>query len=300
MLNFLFPHTFVCRAYPTKEGGKFLEFTYCNTKKFETKGGLMVGSASTNSYTSPEMIRHKMAAKLFSCSPQEVSTSEDYKQATYCHLLLGLFFSDQVEFITSIFAHVVVGAFTAFEEIWKELCSDIREGTLSTRINCPKLQKAVLDIISPNPSLASKIEVKCKELENLNWPGLIPELWPNAKYVCCVTSGSMQPYVKKLRHYAMDLPLVGTIYASSESLIGFNVDPCSPPEHVTYAVVPTFSYFEFIPLHKEKQISISMNDDFIEDEPVPLSQVKVGQEYEIVLTTFTGTYVIIYEVLMFN
>jgi len=28
----------------------------------------------------------------------------------------------------------------------------------------------------------------------------------------------------------------------------------------------------------------------VEDKPIPLSQVKVGQEYKIVLTTFTGDY----------
>ncbi|EXB44646.1 hypothetical protein L484_010337 [Morus notabilis] len=61
-------------------------------------------------------------------------------------------------------------------------------------------------------------------------------------------------------------------------------------ERVSYAIVPTISYFEFIPLHKKEQNFISMSDDFIEDEPVPLSQVKVGQEYEIVLTTFTARY----------
>jgi len=57
--------------------------------------------------------------------------------------------------------------------------------------------------------------------------------------------------------------------------------------------LPTFSYFEFIPLyrHKHKQDSSFVVDhDFVEDKPIPLSQVKVGQEYKIVLTTFTGDY----------
>lgn len=99
----------------------------------------------------------------------------------------------------------------------------------------------------------------------------------------------MLPYLKKLRHYANELPLVGADYGSTESWIGINVDPSLPPENVTYAVVPTFSYFEFIPLYRQKQGCSSVaSDDFMEDSPIPLSQVKVGQEYEIVLTTFTG------------
>lgn len=98
----------------------------------------------------------------------------------------------------------------------------------------------------------------------------------------------MQPYLKKLRRYAGDLPLVSADYGSTESWIGVNVDPSLPPEKVTFAVIPTFSYFEFIPIYRRKQGSTSPIDDFIEDKPVPLSQVKLGQEYELVLTTFTG------------
>ncbi|PON81968.1 GH3-like hormone conjugating enzyme [Trema orientale] len=278
------------RVYPTKEGGRILEFIY-SSKQFKTKGGLTVGTATTHYYNSQEFKIKQEKTKSFTCSPQEVISSGDYKQSTYCHLLLGLFFSDQVEFITSTFAYSIVQAFTAFEELWKELCIDIREGTLSTtRIKLPKLRKSVLDVISPNPNLASKIEANCKELEDLDWFGLIPKIWPNAKYVYSIMTGSMQPYLKKLRHYAKDLPLVSADYGSTESWIGANLDPCLPPERVTFAVIPTFSYFEFIPLYRRKQNCNKVSDDFIEEQPIPLSQVKVGQEYEIVLTTFTGLY----------
>ncbi|KAL7128929.1 hypothetical protein ABFS83_13G027800 [Erythranthe nasuta] len=111
-------------------------------------------------------------------------------------------------------------------------------------------------------------------------------------------TGSMQPYLSKLRHYAGGgLPLVSGDYGSTESWIGVNIDPFLPPEKVTFAVIPTFSYFEFIPLHRMNNNyqecsskSCSGGDDFIEEDPVPLSRVKIGQEYEIVLTTFTGLY----------
>lgn len=153
-------------------------------------------------------------------------------------------------------------------------------------------------MIVPNPELASRIESICEEVEKENWVSIIPKLWPNVKYVYTIMTGSMQPYLNKLRHYCGDLPLVSADYGSTESWIGVNVEPSSPPEKVTFAIIPTFSYFEFIPLHRSKSQSYNnshkdanllANDDFIEDEPVPLSQVKIGQEYEIVLTTFTGT-----------
>ncbi|PRQ53056.1 putative GH3 family protein [Rosa chinensis] len=277
------------RVYPTREGGKILEFIY-SSKQFKTRGGLTAGTATTHYYASQEFKIKQETTKSFTCSPEEVISSGDNKQATYCHLLLGLFFSDHVEFITSTFAYSIVQSFVTFEELWRDLCIDIRDGSLSKRINVPKVRKSVLDIISPNPKLASKIEAACEELEDLDWFGLVPKLWPNAKYVYSIMTGSMQPYLKKLRRYAADVPLVSAEYGSTESWIGVNVDPCLPPEDVTFAVVPTFSYFEFIPLYRHEQDCNLAVDDFIEDKPVPLSQVKVGQQYEIVLTTFTGLY----------
>jgi len=244
-----------------------------------------VGTATTHCYASEEFKIKKQKTKSFSCSPQEVIFSGDYKQSTYCHLLLGLFYSDQVEFITSAFVYSMVQAFTTFEEHWREICNDIRHGTLSSKIKSPKLREAILDIISPNTNLASKLQGYCEELEKVDWFGLIPKIWPNVKYLYAIMTGSMQPYLKKLRHYANGLPLISADYGSTESWIGVNVNPSLPPEEVTFAVVPTFSYFEFIPLHRNKQDSC---DDFIEGKPIPLSKIIVGQHYEIVLTTFTG------------
>uniref|UniRef100_A0A2P2JF02 Indole-3-acetic acid-amido synthetase GH3.5 n=1 Tax=Rhizophora mucronata TaxID=61149 RepID=A0A2P2JF02_RHIMU len=278
------------RFYPTRQGGKILEFIY-SSKQFKTEGGLAAGTATTHYYASEEFRVKQERTKSFTCSPQEVISSGDYKQSAYCHLLLGLFFCDDVEFLASTFSYSIVQALTALEELWKDICNDIREGTLSSRITLPKMRKAVLDIISPNSCLAFRIEKGCQDLENQDWLGLVPKLWPNSKYLYSIMTGSMLHYLKKLRHYAGGLPLVSADYGSTESWIGANVDPFLPPENVTFAVIPTFSYFEFMPLYKQKHDSMtSAIDDFIEDEPVPLSKVKVGQEYEVILTTFTGLY----------
>ncbi|XP_073225728.1 indole-3-acetic acid-amido synthetase GH3.10-like [Cicer arietinum] len=276
------------RVYPIREGGRILEFIY-GSNCFKTKGNLTVGTATTHCYASEEFKTKNHKTNSLSCSPQEVIFSGDYKQSTYCHLLLGLFYSNQVEFITSAFVYTMVQAFTNFEELWREICNDIKNGTLSSRIKSPKMREAILDIISkcPNTNLGSKLEAYCEELEKVDWFGLVPKLWPNVKYLCSIMTGSMTPYLKKLRHYANGLPLISGDYGSTESWIGVNVDPCLPPEEVTFVVVPTFSYFEFIPLHRNQY---EICDDFLEDKAIPLSKVVVGQQYEIVLTTFTGLY----------
>ncbi|XP_073127153.1 indole-3-acetic acid-amido synthetase GH3.10 [Henckelia pumila] len=279
------------RAYPAREGGRILEFIYSSKGFTRTRAGIKVGTATAHYYASDEFKLKQQETNSFTCSPEAVISSGNYKQSTYCHLLLGIHYSDQVEFVTSTFAYSIVQAFTTFEEIWREITNDIKQGKLNPGISIQSVREAVLDIVfRPNPNLATRVQSICEELEENDWLGVIPKLWPNAKYVYSIMTGAMLPYLTKLRHYAGDLPLVGGDYGSTESWIGVNLDPLLPPEKVTFAVVPTFSYFEFIPLHRQVLGSNSAADDFIEDDPVPLSHVKIGQEYEIVLTTFTGLY----------
>ncbi|KAI3728759.1 hypothetical protein L6452_17401 [Arctium lappa] len=284
------------RLYPTREGGKILEFIY-GSKQFKTKGGLSAGTATTHYFASHEFKLKQQQTKSFTCSPEEVITSGDYKQSTYCHFLLGLFYSPEVEFITSTFAYCIVQALGLFEDYWVDICNDLSQGTLSPRITLPGIRRSVLDIIKPNTHLATWVRAKCEELEGSGWYGLIPKLWPNCKYVYSIMTGSMQPYLEKLKHYAGDhLPLVSADYGSTESWIGVNMDPSCAPQNVTFTVVPAFSYFEFIPLHRQHHkpcdavAASAAGDDYLEDDPVPLSKVKIGQQYEIVLTTFTGLY----------
>ncbi|XP_022986272.1 indole-3-acetic acid-amido synthetase GH3.10 [Cucurbita maxima] len=295
LLIFRIAAAYRSRVYPTREGGRILEFIY-SSKQTKTKGGITTGTATTHYYASEQFKIKQLKTKSFTCSPQEVISGGDYKQSTYCHLLLGLFFSDQVEFVTSTFAYTIVQAFNELEDCWPQICHDITHATLCSRITLPEIRKAVLNIISPNPILGAKIQAVCEELERQDWLDLVPKLWSNCKYVYSIMTGSMQPYLKKLRRYAGGLPLVSGDYGSTESWIGINVDPCLPPENVTFAVVPTFSYFEFIPLFRQHQqhdcgsSSVAAFDDFLEGQPLPLSQVKIGQQYELVLTTFTGLY----------
>ncbi|KAI3502198.1 hypothetical protein L1887_30230 [Cichorium endivia] len=283
------------RVYPTREGGKILEFIY-SSKQFKTKGGLSAGTATTHYFASQEFKLKQQQTKSFTCSPEEVISSGDYKQSTYCHFLLGLFYSKEVEFITSTFAYSIVQALSLFEDYWRDICNDLSNGTLNPRITLPGVRRSVLDLIQPNAPLATWVRSRCEELEESKWYGLIPKLWPNAKYVYSIMTGSMQPYLDKLRHYAGDhLPLVSADYGSTESWIGVNIDPSCAPEKVTFTVVPTFSYFEFIPLHRQHHNACNAvngggSEDYLEDHPVPLSKVKIGQQYEIVLTTFTGLY----------
>lgn len=135
-------------------------------------------------------------------------------------------------------------------------------------------------VLTANPDLADKIYKKCQELTN--WNGLIPEMFPNCKYIYGIMTGSMEPYLKKLRHYAGKVRLLSSDYGSSEGWIGANVNPNLPPEMTTYAVLPNIGYFEFLPLTEIDPVG--------QPKLVGLTDVQIGEEYEVVVTNFAGLY----------
>ncbi|KAL3536734.1 hypothetical protein ACH5RR_000100 [Cinchona calisaya] len=281
-------YSFRNREFPVGNG-KCLQFIY-GSKQFKTKGGLAAGTATTNVYRNPLFKKTMKAMQTPCCSPDEVIFGPDFQQSLYCHLLCGLILREEVQVISSTFAHSIVYAFRTFEQYWEELCTDIREGVLSSRVSVPSIRTAVSKLLEPNPELADTIYNKCKGLSN--WYGLIPELFPNTRYIYGIMTGSMEPYIKKLRHYAGELPLFSADYGSSEGWIGANVNPNLPPELATFAVLPNIGYFEFIPLRPcldglKQENCTSLPG---ETKPVGLTEVKVGEEYEVVVTTFAGLY----------
>ncbi|KAK4418544.1 Jasmonoyl--L-amino acid synthetase JAR6 [Sesamum alatum] len=276
------------REYPIGNG-KALQFIY-SSKQFKTKGGLAAGTATTNVYRNAQFKKTMKAMQTPCCSPDEVIFGPDFHQSLYCHLLCGLIFRDEVQVVSSTFAHSIVHAFRTFEQVWEELVTDIREGSLSSRITVPSIRTAIARLLKPDPELADTIYSKCMGLSN--WYGLIQELFPNTKYIYGIMTGSMEPYLKKLRHYAGELPLLSADYGSSEGWIGANVNPKLPPELATFAVLPDIGYFEFIPLKEDINGHEQERPCKLSAEPLPvgLTEVKVGEEYEIILTNFAGLY----------
>ncbi|KAM6583920.1 hypothetical protein CsatB_010922 [Cannabis sativa] len=265
------------REFPIRNG-KALQFIY-SSKQFKTKGGQLAGTATTNVFRNSQYKKTMMAIQSECCSPDEVIFGPDFRQSLYCHFLCGLIFRDEIQLISSTFAHSIVHSFRTLEKDWEELCSNIRDGVLSSWITTPSVRAAMGKLLKPNPELANLIYDKCSSLSN--WYGLVPALFPNVKYIYGIMTGSMEPYLAKLRHYAGEVPLVSADYGSSEGWIGANVNPTLPPELVTYVVLPNIGYFEFIPI----------NDSIgTETKPLGLTEVKIGEEYEILVTNYAGLY----------
>ncbi|CAL5195982.1 unnamed protein product [Lathyrus oleraceus] len=267
------------RDFPIQDG-KALSFIYGSNAP-PKKGDVILGTATSNVFGNPGYKNAMQALKSQSCSPDDVIFSPDFQQSLYCHFLCGLLFREEVQSISSTFAHSIIYAFRTFEQDWEELVNDIKEGVLSSRITVPSIRDAMSKLLKPNPELANLIHKKCAGLSN--WYGLIPELFPNVKYIQGIMTGAMEPYLNKLRHYAGEVPLVTSEYGSSEGWIASNVNPKVAPEFATYAVLPQIAYFEFIPITQLDGTQVKL-------EAVGLTDVKIGEEYEIVLTNPAGLY----------
>lgn len=104
-------------------------------------------------------------------------------------------------------------------------------------------------------------------------------------------TGSMAQYIPSLEYYTDGkLPLVCTMYASSECYFGVNMKPLCAPGEVSFTLLPNMGYFEFIPLGEKGTLFMDVDED--EEVPnsrlVDLVHVRLGCYYELVVTTFSG------------
>ncbi|OMO92469.1 GH3 auxin-responsive promoter [Corchorus olitorius] len=241
-----------------------------------TPSGLKVRPILT-SYLGTRLFK-KQISDLYT-SPYSTILCLDINQSMYCQFLCGLLRRDEVLRIGAVFSFVLGRAIRFLKEYWRELCDNIRTGQLSdwiTDLGCRDALSAILN--KPNPELAESIESVCSCEA---WEGIIKRIWPKTKYVDVIITGSMAQYIPTLEFYCDGIPFVSSYYACSEGFFGINLEPLSKPSDISYTLLPNMAFYEFIPINQNKEEEI---------EPVELGDVKIGQCYEIVVTTFTGLY----------
>ena len=267
--------------------------------EMETPSGLKATMFTTIYFKSDNF---KNGPAKLGISPIETILCLDNKQSMYCQLLTGLLLRDEVVRIGSFFASVLARSIKFLEDYWKELCSNIRTGYLSDWITDPGCKNAMSSILTkPNPELADLIEQICADK---SWEGIIKKLWPKVKCISSIITGSMSQYISLLDFYGGRIPLVSPNYGSSEVTFGINLKPLSKPSEVSYTFLPNMAYFEFLPVNKDSgekaqefeldgalgKESSEMTNENGNVEPVDLTNVKLGQYYEVVVTTLTGKY----------
>ncbi|RHN48032.1 putative GH3 family protein [Medicago truncatula] len=240
---------------PRPNVNKILWFLYADKITTTTKRGIKVMAASSYSLQSGKVTPRQLA--LFS-SPLEVIIGSNVEQQMYCHLLCGLRNLD--------------------------LCVDLGCGFPSHEISDEEMREAVINTIGgPQHELSNRIRLVC---EGKNWGGIVHRLFPNVRFIKCVTTGSMKQYYQKLKFYAGDVPIVGGDYFASECCVGLNLDITQSPETTWFVLLPTFAYFEILPFEMNDQ----NDEDVVGEQTVDLCSVEVGKMYEVVVTTYRGFY----------
>ncbi|CAN1843923.1 Indole-3-acetic acid-amido synthetase GH3.5 [Linum perenne] len=238
---------------PGLSNGKGMYFLFVKSESI-TPGGLLARPVLTSYYKSQHF-----AESINYTSPAEAILCSDSDQSMYSQLLCGLARNTEVVRVGSVFASGFIRAIKFFEKNWRVLCGDIRNGTVDgSRVSDPGRE--------------------CRR--EGSWRGIIARVWPNAKYIDVIVTGAMSQYIPTLDHYGNGLPLVCSMYASSECYFGLNLNPLCKPSEVLYTLVPTMAYFEFLPVDRTDK----------RDRLVDLVDVKLGQEYELVVTTYAGLY----------
>ncbi|XP_071730182.1 indole-3-acetic acid-amido synthetase GH3.5-like isoform X1 [Rutidosis leptorrhynchoides] len=259
---------------PGLDQGKGMYFLFIKSEA-KTPGGLVARPVLTSYYKSNHFKDRPYDPYTSYTSPNETILCQDSYQSMYSQMLCGLCLNQEVLRVGAVFASGFIRAIRFLEKHWQILCQDIRTCTVNPVITDPVVKNAVLRVLKQNPELADFIERECSKK---SWQGIITRLWPNTRYVDVIVTGTMSQYIPTLDYYSNGLPLVCTMYASSECYFGVNLNPLCKPSEVSYTLIPTMAYFEFLPIGVDEQ------------ELVDLSDVKLGQDYELVVTTYAGLY----------
>ncbi|XP_042480371.1 indole-3-acetic acid-amido synthetase GH3.6 [Macadamia integrifolia] len=267
---------------PGLEQGKGMYFLFIKSEA-KTPSGLVARPVLTSYYKSSHFKNRPYDPYTNYTSPNETILCSDSYQSMYSQMLCGLCQHKEVLRVGAVFASGFIRAIRFLEKHWTLLCNDTRTGTMNPQITDPSVRKAVSKILKPDPKLADFVEAECRRE---SWQGIITRLWPNTKYIDVIVTGTMSQYIPTLDYYSNGLPLVCTMYASSECYFGLNLKPLCKPSDVSYTLLPTMAYFEFLPIHRNN--GVTKNKE--QQELVDLVDVKLGQEYELIVTTYAGLY----------
>ncbi|KAL8553391.1 hypothetical protein ACS0TY_001897 [Phlomoides rotata] len=253
--------------------GKALYFYFIKAET-KTKSGLLARTVLTSYYKSQHFTARPYDPYNVYTSPNEAILCEDSFQSMYTQMLCGLYEREHVLRMGAVFASGLLRAIRFLQLNWKQLTRDIRTGSLNPKMTNASIRRCMCRVMRPDPALADFIANECGKD---NWERIITRIWPNTKYLDVIVTGAMTQYIPTLDYYSGGLPKACTMYASSECFFGPNLNPMSDPSQVSYTIMPNMAYFEFLPHEPNSKL-------------VDLTKVKIGKEYELVITTYAGLY----------
>ncbi|MDS0526417.1 GH3 auxin-responsive promoter family protein [Clostridium sp. SHJSY1] len=233
-----------------------------------TKGGIPICSA-----TSGGMKGIKSIYSYLYTSPIEVMEIKDKDASIYLHLLFAL---EEIGllYISGVFVSSVLDLFRVLEERHEELVIDIRKGEINKKLNIDEsIRSKLKKYLTPDTSRADKL----KEEFDKGFKGICKRIWPRVAYISTVTGGNFSIYNDKVNYYTDSLPIYSPAYGATEAMIGIN----PYVDKIRYVLVPDTAFYEFIP---SKDSDKKFTSTFCLDE------LKLGEKYEVVVTSYNGLY----------
>ena len=177
-----------------------------------------------------------------------------------------------VTFIFSVFFSVNVSQLAYLRTHWQVIVDDIEKGTISEEIEMkPELRETLLKKLKPMPERAKYLR---KQFEQGFDETLFKRIWPNLTVICGIGNASFASAANHIRSVAKGVPFDFSIYGASEGLVA-----AVPALETTDMQLLTDScFYEFIPFGDESGTTLT------------LDQLRVGEKYEILITTQAGLY----------
>ena len=214
-------------------------------------------------------------------TPREAFQITDFMSAIYVQMVFGLRVTS-VKYIMAGFCSTVLIAFNLLAQEWEQMANDIRNGTLKSSLNLTESQRIVLEeaLGDGDPQRADQLITIMSQSTKCGFNSVAQQLWPNLTRITAAAGGTFAAYIPQIQHYLSDKTLIRSLaYASSEAMLGINKWLVSRVS--AYSLLTSNLFFEFIPL---------ADADNTQPTTLLADEIKVGEVYEIVITTSDGLY----------
>ena len=272
-----------------KVGSKYMallleKFAYNNFKEQWNYGrGLMLADTVMTTYseggvpicsaTSGGMDAIKPILPKIYTSPYEVMKIKDKNAALYLHLLFALK-DKNLTYISGVFISNVLDALRVLEDNAELLVRDIRRGSIDRNLNIDdETRKKLNKYLKPNAGRADEIELEFSK----GFEGICRRIWPKLIYIASVTGANFSIYDDIVNYYTGSIPIYSPAYASTEAMIGIN----PYISKIRYVIIPDTAFYEFIPVKESNKEN---------PKTYCIDELKVGEKYEIVITSYAGFY----------
>ena len=233
-----------------------------------SEGGVPICSATSGGMDAIKPILPKIYT-----SPYEVMKIKDKNAALYLHLLFALK-DKNLTYISGVFISNVLDALRVLEDNSQLLVRDIRRGTINRNLNIGgETRKKLSKYLRPNAGRADEIELEFSK----GFEGICRRIWPKLIYIASVTGANFSIYDDMVNYYTGSIPIYSPAYASTEAMIGIN----PYISKIRYVIIPDTAFYEFIPVKESNKEN---------PKTYCIDELKVGEKYEIVITSYAGFY----------